>query len=336
MFVWAKNVLAWTDREPFTYHAPLRAFADRLTARNGIVMVAPGIAEMDPLLADPRGYDALPSGWGTFTAPWFEYIARFGIQTGTELLHTMVDHPNAYLVGSKWVRGIYEDWFRRRVKNPAVRLALVDWAEGMPTGAGPELYRVVTTPLVPGSDEWKLLERNYRTSMAEAPGPPEPQAAYRSIALDETHVASFTRRSSSAAIERVDGGLRFLTPATHPECDDTGGAGEFAGVRVPVNGLQAARFYIAFTNPANIVGIYIQAHAAGNRSVRWRWDFDATSMQFGFSGTITVVPGHPAHQLWLIEDNAAPRDIRELYIYIAFKAGTRANVDLRQLEVAEP
>jgi hypothetical protein len=163
---WGHSVVAWMKREPWPYHQTRHEFAERVKARNGIVIEGVWIAEMDPLVADPRGFDALPSGWGTFTAPWLEYIERFGFHSGSEFLHKVVDNPNAYLVAGSYVSDLFERWIRRRVNDPRVRLSLVDSAVGMPTLIRPQLYRLVTTPLVPGGDEWQLRSRETQRSRA--------------------------------------------------------------------------------------------------------------------------------------------------------------------------
>jgi len=340
MFVWARNLIAWTDRDSWPYHATLREFAKRVRARNGIIMVAVGITEMDPLLADPRGYDALPSGWGTFTAPWFEYIHRFGIRSGSELLHKMIDNPNAYLVALPYGHQTFEDWIRRRVNNPRVRLSLVDSAAGMPAAFRSELYRLVTTPLVRDSDEWKLLAHNYEALTAELPGPPDVTVrTFRSIAFTAPygkHVSTFHRPANEIVVAPVAGGIRCTTGAASQPCPDTGEGGDHAGVRIPVNGLRAARFDVTLINSENIVGFYVYAQSESDRSVRWRWNLDPVAQQFGFTGTFTLVPGYRAQRLELVDSTANVREIRDVHVFIAVKPGTHAGFELRNVAVSEP
>lgn len=337
MFVWARNLIAWTEREAWPYHATLRAFADRVKARNGIVMVAVGITEMDPLLPDPRGYDALPSGWGTFTGPWYQYIEQFGIKSGSELLHTMINHPNAYLVATPHGHGAFVEWIRRRLDKPSIRLALVDSADGMPSALRSELYRLVTTPLVRDSEEWRLLARNHEALNAELPGPPDvSDRAFRSIAFTppyEAHVSAF-RRPAGIVVTPVDGGIRGTVTAEKDHCTDPGEGGDQAGIHIPVRGLRAARFDVTLIDPENIVGLYVYARTERDRSIRWRWDLDPVAQQFGFTGPITLVPGHPAHRLQLVDNTADARDVRDLHLVIAVKPGTHAGFELRNVEVA--
>lgn len=340
VLAWARNLVAWTKRDGWPYHATLREFADRVNARNGIVMVGVGITEMDPLLADPRGYDALPGGWGTFTAPWYKYIDRFGIRSGSELLHKMIDNPNAYLVTVPYGHSTFEEWIRRRVNNPLVRLSLVDGAAGMPTAFRSELYRLVTTPLVRDSDEWQRLARNQLTTNAELPGPPDvTDRTFRSIAFTapyEHHVSAVRRPAAGVVVAPIDGGIRCTAGAARDSCNDLGEGGEHAGIHIPVNGLRAARFDVTLINPENIVGFSVYAQTATDRSIRWRWELDSAAQQFGFTGTITLVPGYRTHRLDLVDNTANARAVRDLHVFIAVKPGTHAGFELRNVSVSEP
>ncbi len=338
MLVWARNLAAWTKRDAWPYNATLREFADRVAARKGIVMVAIGITEMDPLLADPRGYDALPGGWGTFTAPWFDYIERFGIKTGAELLRKMVDNPNAYLVATPNGHATFEEWIRRRLGIPTIRLSLVDSAERMPSPVRSELYRLVTTPLVAGSDEWKLLARNEALANAELPGPPDVTAlAFRSIGFPAPyaqHVSPFRHPATGIIVDPADGGIRCIAsgvPGARCGVDS-----EYAGIHVTVNGLSAARFEVTLIDPQNIEGFYVHAQTETDRAMRWRWQLDPSSRRFGEPERFTLVPGYPAHQLELESGTARARDIRALHVFIAVRPGTHAGFQLRHLEVSEP
>ncbi|HTR49099.1 MAG TPA: hypothetical protein VMJ10_00250 [Kofleriaceae bacterium] len=337
---WGRSLVRWLRPEPFSYHRALREFADRVKARNGIIMVTVGITELDPLLPDPRGYDALPSGWGTFTGIWWEYIERFGIHSGNELLHKMIDNPNAYMVALPYGHDTFEEWFRRRLHNPSIRMALVDSAEGMPTANRSELYRLVTTPLVRGSDEWQRLARNESLANEELPGPPDTSDdTFRAITLTapyQQHVLSFRDAKPGSVVEAVDGGLRCTVAAVAGDpCATLGQSSERAGVHIAVHGLAAARFDLALIEPENIVGVYITAQTDTSRSVRWRWVLDEAAQRFGFSGTITLVPGYPAHQLELVGTTASSQDIRDLRVWVEVKPGTHAGFELRRVEVAE-
>jgi hypothetical protein len=338
MLAWARDLIAWTKRDAWPYHSRLREFADRVNARHGMIVMGVGVAEMDPLLADPRGYDALPPGWGTFTAPWFEYIERFGIHSGHELLHKMVDNPNAYLIAGPYGHETFEEWIRRRLHDSSIRMSLVDSPAGLPRAVRTELYRVVTTPLVRGSDEWQLLARNEVFDNAEYPGPPEvTDRAFRSIpfvAPYDRYVLQFPGSAPGMVVEPVDGGIRSTMSGRDP-CTALG-QGERAGVHVPVNGLAAARFDLTLVDPENIVGLDVVAQTATGRSMRWRWELDANAQQVGFSGTITVVAGYPAHRLELVGHTASASDIHDLRVWVELKPGTHAGFELRHVEVASP
>lgn len=339
MFVWARSLVAWSDREPWPYHATLRRFADRVNERNGIILIAVGIVEMDPLYADPRGYDALPSGWGTFTAPWFEYIHRFGIKSGSELLHEIVDNPNAYLVATPYGHGTFEEWIRRRVNNPKIRLSLVDSAEGMPASIRSELYRLVTTPLVPGSDEWQRLARSQAALYAELPGPPSMNGPMRSAVFAapyDAHLSPLPRPSTGLTIGAVEGGIRcVINPATSSRCADEQGETVRAGVHVPVHGLRAVRFHLKLLHPENIRSFHVHARTPTDRAITWRWDLDDEARTFGFDGMVTLVPGYPTHQIGMVNTTGHPSDVRELHIFVEALPGVEAGLELRQVEVAE-
>ncbi len=338
MLMWARNLVAWTDRESWPYHTTLREFADRVRARDGFIMVAVGITEMDPLLADPRGYDALPSGWGTFTAPWFEYIHRFGIQSGSELLHRMIDNPNAYVVATPYGHGTFEEWIRRRVHNPLVRFSLVDRAAGMPAAIRSELYRLVTTPLVKGSEEWQQLARNGAALYDELPGAPGVIGgnlrSFPFAAPYENYASMIRPPAAGIVVTAAEDGIRATVTAAR--CTDAGAAGGEAGIHIPVNGLRAARFDVTLIDPENIVGFYVYALTERGRSMRWRWELDSAAQQFGFIGTVTLVPGYRARQLELVDSTAGVRDIRDLHVVMAVKPGSHAGFELRHVEISEP
>jgi hypothetical protein len=346
MFVWANDLIVWTGRDVASYHTPLRAFADRVKARNGMILTAPGIAELDPLLADPRGYDALPGGWGTFTAPWFRYIERFGIRSGSELLHAMVDNPNAYLIATPYAQEMYQDWLRRRIGNKFLRLSLVDTAAGAPPWMRPQLYRLVTAPLARGSDEWHLLARNYyHVSNEDLAGPPSVAGiSFRSVTFSapyDTLLAPMRHAAAGAVVEPVEGGIRCTVSgqaasAPAERCVDSFAGGDYVGVHIPVNGMRAVRFDLTLVDSDNVLGVYVNAEAESDRAQRWGWDLDPLARQFGFSGKVTLVPDYDAHRLGLVNGTASASEIRDLHIVIAVRPGAHAGFELRNVEIAEP
>jgi hypothetical protein len=337
LFGWARHLIAWIDRDPPPYRDELQALETRVAARKGFVFVyvQTGLVEFDPLRAEPRSYDGLQGGWGTFSAAWYETIARLGVHRGADVLGAMIDRPGAYLLAPRGAR----DWIRRKVANPSVRLALVDGA-AIPGGGRPELYHLVTRPLVRGSDEWRMLERDEWAMNEELPGPPSVvDLAFRSIAFAapyEQHLSPLRQPASGIALAPIDGGLRCTVTGDPGGCTVTGGGGEHAGLHVPVNGLRAVRFEVTLIDPENIVGFNVYAETRTSRSIRWRWELGRGAQQFGFTGAFTLVPGYSAHRLQLAVNTARLRDIRDLHIFVAVKPGTHAGFELRHLEVAEP
>jgi uncharacterized membrane protein len=142
---WTRHLVAWIDRPPWPHRDELQVFEDRVAARKGFVFVhvQAGLVELDPLRAEPRSYDGLQGGWGTFSAVWYQTIARLGVHRGTDLFRAMTDNPDAYLVTWPGARAFLEGWIRRKLHDSSVRLAFVD-AATMP-GGRPALYRLVTT-----------------------------------------------------------------------------------------------------------------------------------------------------------------------------------------------
>jgi hypothetical protein len=80
LVLWARNVIAWTDRPVSGYMPETRALIARTNARGGFVLPQAITTDFDPLVADPFGYNGLLGGWGTFTALWYDYLARVGPQ----------------------------------------------------------------------------------------------------------------------------------------------------------------------------------------------------------------------------------------------------------------
>ena len=340
MFAWARNLLMWTKREPWPYHPTLQAFADRVNARHGMNMITVGIVEMDPLLADPRGYEVLPNGWGTFTEPWFEYIERFGIHSGHEFLSKMIDNPNAYMIALPYGHETFEEWLRRRLANPRIRMALVDSAEGMPKSLRSELYRLVTTPLVRGSDEWNLLARN-EDKDEDLAGPPDvSDRAFVPVALAppfHRHVLSFGDAAPAPVAEPIDDGLRFMAGGgTAVPCTVLDSESDHAGVELAVTGLGALRFDLTLVNPEHISSVLVTGRTDANHAIRWRWDLSPGAKRFGFSGPVTLVPGYPSHRFAPAGTTGDAADVRELSVVIELDRGSRAGFELRHLEVAAP
>jgi hypothetical protein len=337
LFCWAKNLIAWLDRPPWRYHVEIRQLAERIAARNGFVIVGAGVTELDPLLADPYAYDGLPAGWGTFSAPWYDYLARFGLRNGNGLVRWLVDNPNAYVLTDPYGRPVFQDWVRRTLHDPSIRLAIVDAAD-MPTPIRSELYRVVSTPLLRGSDEWKLLARIQWRASAELPGPPGVHETFREIPLLPRYATYGSHLSP--IIEPVDGGLRVTSrsEARRHGCEAVGATDEphRVGVRIPVDGLRAARFDIELIQPEHIVDVSAWAETKMGRSIRWRWELGPEARQFGFAGTVMLVPGYPARRFELARETARPEEVVDLHVFITVDDGAAAAFELRHVEIAEP
>ena len=341
LFCWARQLIAWIDRDPWPDRAQLQALEDRVAARKGFVFVyvQAGLVELDPLRAEPRTYDGLQGGWGTFSPVWYETIARLGVHRGADLLGAMIDNPDAYLLAPNYARPGLEDWLRRKAHNPAVRLAFVDGA-ATAGGGRPELYRLVTRPLERGSEEWRTLQRD-AWARNELPGPPDisslPFRAIELAAPYEQHISQLRDPAAGIVVAPIDGGLRCtVTGGTSDGCTASSEDGHYAGIHVPVKGLRAAKFDITLLDPENIVSFQVYAQTRTNRSIRWRWELDPKAEQLGFTGTVTLVPGYSERWLRLAVNTARLRDIRDLHIFVEVKPGTHAGFELSDVEVAEP
>jgi hypothetical protein len=340
--VWAHSLLRWLDREPWPHGQELQAFEDRVAARKGFVFVflQAGQVHHDPLRAQPRSFEGLDGGWGTFSPGWYKALARLGVHRGADAFRAMLDNPEAYVLTTMGGRATVEDWIRRKLDNPSVRLALVD-AAAIADASRPELYHLVSTPLTPGSDEWRALELRERTLVDLLPGPPsvtdrtfEPIAF---VAPFEQYAARLRHPAGTIAVTPVDGGLRAEVTDDSPDgCTPLSGGANHVGVHVPINGLGAARFEVRLIDPGNVVGFHVYAQTRTGRSIHWRWEREPELQKLAFTGTFTLVPGYPARQLQLVSSTARPADVTELYVFVAAKRGTHVGFELRHLVVARP
>ncbi|HEU4733229.1 MAG TPA: hypothetical protein VFT22_35295 [Kofleriaceae bacterium] len=342
LFSWARNVIAWADRPAsvYNYTPETRGFMDRTKARGGFVFPQVLVTDYDPLVVDPHGYAALLGGWGTFTGLWYDYLARFGLHHFREVLPWMVDNPDAYVIAALGSQTRFEEWSRRLLANSAVRLAMVDVADTFVWGRI-GLFRMVTQPLARGTPEWQLLEHEAWEQERWLPGPPSvDDLAFRPVPFTAPyarHGSALHAPAAGITIEPIDGGVRCETagsPVT--ACRVSGEEGQHAGIHAEVKGLRAARFELELLDAENIVSVHVLAESASHRTLRWRWDLDAQAHKFGFRGAFTVVPGYGAQRLQLVGGSLAPREIVALHIVITVKPGTRAGVEVRHLEVAEP
>ena len=345
LLVWARFFIGWLDRDIQPYRQERQQFEDRVAARNGFVFVyvQHGLVELDPLRAKPRDYDGLEGGWGTFSFTWYEMLAKLGVQRGSQAFAKMLDNPDAYVVAQLYARDTLQDWIRRKLGNPDARLALVD-SVAMPGFGRPQLYRIVTTPLRRGSEEWQALVRDTENVVSFLPGPPDvSDLAFRRVPLDapfDRFVGPSRDPHAAVTVAGAAGGLHadVVASSVHELCDRkaTDERGYSAGIRIPVDGLGAARFQLHLDNPENIASVRVYAATATARSVRWRWELDADQAKFASDTTVMLVPGYPAHAFHLVADTAEPAEVRDLAIYIEVRSGATAGFELLNLEVAQP
>ena len=340
LFLWARNVIAWADRPTLGYTPEARAFIARVNARGGFVLPQAGITDFDPLVANPSGYTSLPAGWGTFTGLWYDYLARFGLHHGGEVLPWMVNNPDAYVMANLGSRNFFEDWSRRLLADSAARLAVVEVAD-MPGPGRIALFRMVTQPLARDTPEWQILERVAWEQESWLAGPPSvDDLAFRPVPFTAPyarHASELRAPAAGITIEPIDGGLRCATARDlDAACKVTGEQGDHAGIHAEVHGLRAARFELVLLDAENIVSFHVLAESASHRTLRWRWDLGPDAQQFGFRGAFTVVPGYDAQRLQRLGGSAAPDEIVALHLYVTVEPGARAGFEVRHLEVAEP
>jgi hypothetical protein len=345
LLVWARFFIGWLDRDIQPYRDARQQFEDRIAARGGFVFVyvQHGLVELDPLRARPRDYDGLEGGWGTFSFTWYETLAKLGVHRGSEALAKMLDNPDAYVVAQLYARDGLQDWIRRKLGNPDARLALVD-SVAMPGFGRPQLYRIVTTPLRAGTEEWQALARDADTVASFLPGPPDvSDLPFRRVPLaapfDQFVGPSRDPRATIAVTGAADG-IRgqVIASSVQELCDrdDEDERGYAAGIRIPVHGLAAARFELRLADAENIVSVRAYAGTSTARSVRWRWELNADQRKFDSDATFTLVPGYPDHAFRMAADTADSAEVRELAIYVEVRPGRTAAFEVRNLEVAEP
>jgi hypothetical protein len=339
LFSWACSAIRYVDRPIITNTPEVRQFFTRVNNRQGFVLPSPGlIMDFDPLLPNPLGYSGLPTGWGSFTKLWYDYLARFGLHHGSELLPWMLDNPNAYVLTLRGSEGGLEDWVRRLVRDPRVRFELVD-AAPRADYSRPELGRLVTGPLIRDSDEWRTRARIEVASAATSPGPPAVDTlSFKAVVFDppyQRHLLQF-RDARDGTVEPLDGGIRFTMGTGGDRCALIGANSDFGGIEIAVHGLSAARFDLTLIAPENIARLSVVAADGRHGSIRWQWDLDADAQEFGFAGIVSLVSGYPAHQLALIRNTASAEDIRSLRAWLEVKPGTHAGFELRHVEVSEP
>lgn len=341
LFAFTRHLALWIDRDPWPHREQLQALEDRIAARGGFVFVyvQAGLVELDPLRAEPRSYDGLQGGWGTFSTVWYETIARLGVKRGADVLPAMVDNPEAYLLGQAGTRPALESWIRRKVHAPGLRLALVD-AAAMSGGERVELYHVVSHPLVRGSEEWKTLERDEWSRSLQLPGAPAHlDLPFHPVTFSPPyaqHISPMRHPAAGIQLEPVDGGIRCTVDNRNGEdCAAAGTNGEYAGIHFPVHGFRGGRFELRLIDAQNIVAFHVNAQTRSSRSIRWRWDLSPEAQQFGFTGEVTLVPGYPARRLDLVVNSAKEADIHDVHVFIEVKPGTHAGFELRNVVVAE-
>lgn len=342
VFGWTRGFVAWLHRDPFPNSQPLQALADRVAQRKGFVFqfIGAGQAHFDPLRAEPRTYYGLEGGWCTFSPSWYRQIAHLGVRHGSEVFGAMVDNPDVYVLAWVGVRDTFEDWIRRKLRRTDVRLALVD-AAAIPDDGRPELYRVVTTNMVPGSDEWKAHVRLEAELENLLPGPPEVTGLtfhpIELVAPYEQYRSRLRQPSQGISLSHTDGGLRVeVAGGGRDGCTRLAEGADEAGVHVRVDGLGAARFEVSLIDAENVVGFHVFAQTRSRRSIQWHWELSPDAQKFHPVGTFTLVPGYSAHQLRLGVSSAVPAEVTDLHFIITLKPEAHAGFELRHLELARP
>jgi hypothetical protein len=206
----------------------------------------------------------------------------------------------------------------------------------MPVSLRSELYRVVSTPVVRGSDEWKLLARTEWKRADELPGPPTTPGPLQPVVFGPPYDRYASPMSTrDVDVVPIDNGVRITSRSSpHTPCAIDGH--DRIALHVPVTGLAAARFELTLLDPENIYDVTVWGETTSPRALRWRWELAPEAHEFGFSGTVTVVPGYPARRLVVTTNTAAPDHVVDLHVIIAVDRGTSAGFEIRNLAVAPP
>jgi hypothetical protein len=365
LFVWVRSAIAYVDRPIVTQPPEVRAFFARVSKVRGFVLPSAGFSmDYDPLHPNPYGYSGLPTGWGTFTQLWYDYLAQFGLHHGGEILPWLIDNPNAYVFTTRGSHDFLEGWIKRQVRNPHIRFEMVD-AAPIPDWGRPELGRLVTRPLIRDSEEWRIRERIESAAAAALPGPPSVDTlAFRPIALDapydrfKSRLRDLAERVAITSATRGNGlRVEAAPPASHaindrsetsPEVVTSVGADDEAdqvaatgrprhvGLHIPVDGMAAARFELELIDPEHVVSVHVRAQGRSSRSIRWDWFRDAEVVPYAFNGRFTLVPGYSAHQLALSASALLPHEVTSVHIFVTVDPAGHAGFELRRLEVAPP
>jgi hypothetical protein len=71
-----------------------------------VVMLEPDgglqLENLSPLEVTPLRFDAIGLGWNTFSPRFYQEIAPLGIDHGYQLLETLINNKNAYVLGNPW------------------------------------------------------------------------------------------------------------------------------------------------------------------------------------------------------------------------------------------
>ena len=71
-----------------------------------VVMLEPDgglqLETLNPLEETSLRFDAIGLGWNTFSPRFYQEIAPLGIDHGYQLLETLINNKNAYLLGNPW------------------------------------------------------------------------------------------------------------------------------------------------------------------------------------------------------------------------------------------
>jgi hypothetical protein len=179
-------------------------------------------------------------------------------------------------------------------------------------------------------------------SDAALPGPPPvDKLAFKPIVFDppyERFASRLRDQAERSNITQAPGGLRVVAEppvGAQTEVAATGRARQ-VGIRIPVDGMAAARFELELVDPEHVLGVHVRAESRSSRVIRWDWDRDPEVATYAFNGSITLVPGYPAHQLLLTASELRPEEVTSLDVFVTVDPAGHAGFELRQLQVARP
>jgi len=163
-------------------------------------------------------------------------------------------------------------------------------------------------------------------SAAKAPGAPTRGMAVKFADPLEGHVSRWHARATTV-LTREGSGVR---------CSIVGGtdtsAGQYGGVRFPVDRFQGVRLDVTFQGAEAIRAMYVDGYdASGRRVMRWEWQVGHTGAP-GRRETHTFVPGRAAGLFrWIAGED--PAAVKEVDLFLLIAPGGRAGFVLHTAHV---